>query len=43
MKGIKVGPYTSQFKNLEPAVTATLGKVSKTPDDRHDAGHGDRH
>lgn len=35
VKGIKVGPYTSQFKNLEPAVTATLSKVTKAS-----GGHG---
>lgn len=35
VKGIKVGPYTSQFKNLEPAVTATLSKVSRESGSEH--------
>ncbi|MET7527234.1 glycoside hydrolase family 3 C-terminal domain-containing protein [Streptomyces sp900116325] len=43
VKGIKVGPYTSQFKNLEPAVTATLGKVSKASGGHDDSGHNDGH
>ncbi|TXS39098.1 glycoside hydrolase family 3 protein [Streptomyces sp. OR43] len=42
VKGIKVGPYTSQFKNLEPAVTATLGKVSKASGGHHGSGHDHR-
>ncbi|WP_285571931.1 glycoside hydrolase family 3 N-terminal domain-containing protein [Streptomyces sp. RTGN2] len=43
VKGIKVGPYTAQFKNLEPAVSTTLGRVSKAPRDQHDSGHGHGH
>lgn len=43
VKGIKVGPYTSQFESLEPAVTATLGKVSTASGDHHDSGHNDGH
>ncbi|MET7859841.1 glycoside hydrolase family 3 C-terminal domain-containing protein [Streptomyces sp. NPDC005318] len=39
VKGIKVGPYTSQFDNLEPAVTTTLGKVSKASGDQLNSGH----
>lgn len=39
VKGIKVGPYTAQFKNLEPAVTTTLGRVSKAPENQHESGH----
>ncbi|MET8274928.1 MULTISPECIES: glycoside hydrolase family 3 protein [unclassified Streptomyces] len=43
VKGIKVGPYTSQFNNLEPAVTTTLGKVSNGSGDQHNSGHNDGH
>lgn len=43
VKGIKVDPYTSQFKNLEPAVTATLGKVSKVSGEHPDSGHNGDH
>ncbi|MFJ7949158.1 glycoside hydrolase family 3 protein [Streptomyces sp. NPDC096354] len=37
--GIKVKPYTAQFKNLEPAVTATLGKVANASGNQHSSGH----
>lgn len=31
VKGISVGSYTGQFKNLDPAVTTSKGRVSKAP------------
>ncbi|MFI7361293.1 hypothetical protein ACIBO4_03965 [Streptomyces sp. NPDC050149] len=40
VKGVKVGPYTSQFENVEPAVTATLTRVSKDSGHPHGSGPG---
>ncbi|WP_392667974.1 glycoside hydrolase family 3 N-terminal domain-containing protein [Streptomyces sp. LN785] len=41
--GIKVEPYTAQFKDLEPAVTTDKSTVTKPSDDKHSGNQHGRH